>query len=124
MPFSFEDMERFAAEAWGELGTKTVHKWAEFNARYFAGALRPVPLVLSHTQPFGRLLAFCSYGTGIKSGRTITLNVPKHHTVLVADNGVLLHEMIHQYLFERGEALTPHQKKHGAMTLPQKKGRR
>jgi hypothetical protein len=36
-------------------------------------------------------------------GRTITLNVPKLNKHLLADNGVLLHEMCHQCLFERGD---------------------
>jgi hypothetical protein len=61
MACTLENMERFATEAWGPLGTDTVRKWAEFNARYFAGELRPVPLVFTHTQPFGRRVAFCSY---------------------------------------------------------------
>lgn len=103
-PFTFADMERFAFEAWGPFGHRIVHKWAEFNRLYFAGVLRPVPLVLHHTQPFGKLLAFCSYSGPDQPGRTITLNVPKDHHRLLADNNTLLHEMVHQYLFERGEA--------------------
>lgn len=43
------------------------------------------------------------YGGHEKPGRTITLNVPKDHNDLLADNNTLLHEMIHQFLFERGE---------------------
>jgi hypothetical protein len=31
------------------------------------------------------------------------LNVPTRYDCLVADNATLLHEMVHQYLFERGE---------------------
>ena len=58
--FSFADMHRFASEAWGPLGTDTVNKWAEFNQRYFGGLLRPVPVVITHTQPFGKRIAFCS----------------------------------------------------------------
>jgi hypothetical protein len=100
--FTFDDMLRFATEAWGPLGTKTARMWAVYNDRYFDGALKPVPLVITHTQPFGRRLAFCSYHSD-GEGRTITVNVPKKHDQLLADNGVLLHEMIHQYLFERGE---------------------
>lgn len=65
-------------------------------------ALRPVPLVLTNTLPFGKRLAFCSYNPD-SSGRTITLNVPQNHKVLLADNNTLLHEMVHQFLFERGE---------------------
>jgi len=99
--FTIADMYRFATEAWGPLGTATVSKWREFNGRYFDGRLRPVPLVITNTQPFGRRSAFCSYDP-TASGRTITLNVPERHHSLVADNGVLLHEMIHQALFERG----------------------
>jgi hypothetical protein len=101
--FTIDDMYRFATEAWGPLGTTTVDKWKEFNERYFDGRLRPVPLVITNTQPFGKRLAFCSYNSAYNaSGRTITLNVPKDHQSLLADNGVLLHEMIHQALFERG----------------------
>jgi len=100
--FTIEDMHRFACEAWGPLGASIVNRWCEFNARYFDGALRPVPLVVSNTLPFGKALAFCSYDPGA-SGRTITLNVPKNHKRLVADNNTLLHEMVHQFLFERGE---------------------
>jgi hypothetical protein len=101
--FTVEDMRRFAFEAWGQLGASAVMKWAEFNDAYFDGALRPVPLVFTQTLPFGKAIAFCSYGDQDKPGRTITLNVPWHGDFLVADNGTLLHEMIHQYLFERGE---------------------
>jgi hypothetical protein len=100
--FTFDDMVKFATEAWGPLGTNTANMWAVYNERYFDSALKPVPLVITHTQPYGARLAFCSYGAN-KGGRTITVNVPQHHKVLLADNGVLLHEMIHQFLFERGE---------------------
>ena len=102
VPFTIEDMHRFAGEAWGQLGFNVVKKWCEFNATYFNGTLRPVPLVLTHTQPFGNRLAFCSYNPNT-SGRTITLNVPKQYNCLLADNCSLLHEMVHQFLFERGE---------------------
>jgi len=74
--FTVEDMHRFAGEAWGPIGVNIVEKWCEFNASYFDNALRPVPLVITHTQPFGKRLAFCSYNPD-STGRTITLNVPK-----------------------------------------------
>jgi hypothetical protein len=101
--FTFDDMLRFATEAWGPLGTSTAHMWRVYNERYFGGVLRPVPLVMTHTQPFGRRLAFCSYGGPDQPGRTITVNVPKDHDQLLADNATLLHEMVHQCLFEAGE---------------------
>src|SRR5215467_5851172 len=101
--FTLADMERFAGEAWGELGLAIVEQWRHFNERYFGGELRPVPVVITNAQPFGKRLAFCSYNGTDRAGRTITLNVPKNHRHLLADNNALLHEMIHQLLFERGE---------------------
>jgi hypothetical protein len=106
-PFTVEDMRRFAGEAWGQFGVNVVERWCEYNATYFDNVLRPVPLVITHTQPFGKRLGFCSYNPNT-TGRTITLNVPsqKHfgrRYELLADNCSLLHEMVHQLLFERGE---------------------
>src|SRR5262245_13188944 len=98
--FSVEDMRRLAGEAWGQLGIDIVAKWCDFNASYFDGALKPIPIVITNAQPFGKRLAFCSYNPGT-SGRTITLNVPKDHRRLLADYNTLLHEMLHQFLFER-----------------------
>ena len=99
--FTVADMHRFAVEAWGPIGTAIVDKWVEFNGTYFGGVLRPVPLVITNTLPFGKRLAFCSYGGPHNPGRTITLNIPKDHCRLLADNNTLLHEMLHQFLFER-----------------------
>lgn len=100
--FTLDDMARFATEAWGPFGGAVVEKWSEFNRRFFSGKLKPVPLVLTNTLPHGRLLAFCSYSHA-GHGRTITLNAPQFGRDLVADNNTLLHEMVHQHLFERGE---------------------
>jgi hypothetical protein len=93
-------MLKCAGEAWGEIGISAVRKWIAYNDLYFGGVLRPIPLIITQAQPFGRRLAFCSYG---RSGRTITINLPHQHHFLVGDNGTLLHEMVHQFLFERGE---------------------
>jgi hypothetical protein len=103
LPFTFDDMLRFATEAWGPLGANTVRMWSLYNERYFGGALKPIPLVITQTMPFGRRIAFCSHSCN-GGGRTITVNVPGAHEKLLADNGTLLHEMIHQFLFERGES--------------------
>jgi hypothetical protein len=101
-PFTVEDMVRFAGEAWGELGIAIVSRWCEFNATYFDNALKPVPLVITNTMPYGKRIGFCSYDPDA-TGRTITLNVPKDKHQLLADNNTLLHEMVHQFLCELGE---------------------
>src|SRR5262245_8920095 len=95
-------MDRFAAAAWGELGANIVKKWAEFNERYFGGSLRPIPLIITSTLPYGRLIGSCSYNPKTGS-RLIKLNLPSCHNLLVADYNTLIHEMVHQYLQERGE---------------------
>lgn len=102
MDFTFAEMERFAAVAWGELGANVARKWAEFNAEYFGGTLRPTPIIITSTLPYGHRVADCI--GGLNGGRRlIRLNVPAKSDVLVADNNTLLHEMIHQYLAERNE---------------------
>ena len=100
--FTAADMIHHAGEAWGDRGVAIVERWRAYNDKYFGGRLRPVPLILTHTQPFGRRIAFCSHSTA-GGGRTITLNLPGQHDVLVADAATLLHEMIHQLLFEQDE---------------------
>jgi hypothetical protein len=109
MRFTLKDMERFALEAWGPFGAKVVERWVELNDRYFDGKLKPIPLVLTHAQPYGKRLAFCSHNPNGAHHRTITLNVPHNpgaagSYALLADNGALTHEMIHQLLQQRGVA--------------------
>jgi hypothetical protein len=55
--------------------------------------------------PFGKRIGQCSHNVG-GDGRAITLNLPDCGRRLVADNNTLLHEMLHQFLFERGEDST------------------
>jgi hypothetical protein len=100
MTFTFDDMLNFAGEAWDELGISAVRKWAVFNEKYFGGALRPIPLVITNTLPYGKRIGFCSYGD---YGRIIVINIPKDHDHLVGDNDTLLHEMVHQFLVEHHE---------------------
>jgi hypothetical protein len=100
MSFTHTDMAIFAQEAWGPLGSSVVQLWLRFNDAYFGGKLKPIPIVITHTMPFGRSIGRCCQGVG----RTIALNLPSRHDALVADANTLLHEMIHQHLHERGES--------------------
>jgi hypothetical protein len=96
--FSLEDMRRFAVEAWGELGDNVVKQWARFNEIFFEGGLRPIPLVITQTQPFGKNIGKCGQGGTWRQGRLIQLNLPLAAGRLVADNCTLLHEVVHQNL--------------------------
>ena len=117
LQFSVEvDMRRFAGEAWGPLGVRIVEQWCEFNATYFDGALRPVPLVITSTRSH---MEDDSSGILLVQSReewpaqTITLNIPQFKKVLLADNNTLLHEMVHQFCFERGARMRPTWGSHG-----------
>ena len=98
--FTLDDMRHVAKEAYGQLGVTIVDQWNVFNRVYYYGALRPIPIFITQSQPFGKRIAYCTGGNG---PRHIALNIPNNHTKLVADNCTLLHEMLHQYLHERGE---------------------
>ena len=103
MQFGVDDMIRFAGQAWGEIGVNVVNKWAEFNESYFGGKLKPIPIIITPTLPYGKRLAdSCSGLNGAR--RLIRLNLPVSGHVLIAEYNGLLHEMVHQFLFEHGEA--------------------
>jgi hypothetical protein len=104
--FTIDDMRNFAGEAWGALGVRAVEQWCKFNATYFGGALRPIPLVITQTLPYGHRIGQCAYDPGA-TGRALTLTVPRVGGYgsydLLADNNTLIHEMVHQLLQERGD---------------------
>jgi hypothetical protein len=62
--FAFEDMRRHAAEAFGLLGGEIADTWRKFNTAYFNDTLRPIPLIVSQTLPFGRRIGQCSHNRG------------------------------------------------------------
>ena len=80
--FTIEDMRRFAGEAWGELGANVVEQWCRFNVAYFDNALKPVPLIITNTQPIGKRIGFCCYNPGA-SGRTISTERPRGSCTVV-----------------------------------------
>jgi hypothetical protein len=98
--YTFEEMRRALVVGWGELGERTALCWRDFNRLYFANELQPLPIFLTPTMPYGRMLGWTCCGNAVTH---IALSSPKDGNVLVADRGVLLHEMIHQFLHERGE---------------------
>ena len=65
------------------------------------GKLRPVPLVITHTQPFDKRLALLARMIPARMGARSPSSPEEGAYALLADNGTLLHEMIHQSLFER-----------------------
>jgi hypothetical protein len=98
--YTFEEMRRALVVGWGELGERVAQCWRDFNRLYFADELLPLPIFLTATMPYGRMIGWTCCADAVTH---IALASPNDGTILVADRGVLLHEMIHQFLHERGE---------------------
>jgi hypothetical protein len=96
--FTFDDMRRALVKGWGETGLHIACTWDEFNQDYFGGELQPIPIFLTQTSPYGHWLGLTCCQNPVTH---IALCRPGDGTKLVADCGVLLHEMIHQLLSQR-----------------------
>lgn len=98
MAYNLEAMRTAAGEAFGSLGETVVANWQVLNTRYFASQLQPAPIQLVETLAYGRGRGNFIYGwtddAGRHTGRCLVL------AALRANNGSLLHEMIHQFIYE------------------------
>ena len=114
---SWESMRSFMQIGWGSTGQKAYDDYCSFNRKFFSDQLPPAHISFSYTSQFGRWLGQCAYGKERSGGRhtmaRITLCRPLGRELpasfrnrqysLCADSAVLLHEMLHLYLFQRGE---------------------
>ena len=96
-----DEMKTFLTLGWGKFGTSIQAAWCKYNDLYFNNTLKPLPIVPTAILPYGHCVAYTRGSRGIANH--IMLAAPKQGEVLVADKGVLLHEMIHQHLFETGK---------------------
>ncbi len=97
---SFTEMRTWLFHDWGNLGSRVAECWLEYNKRYFGGRLKPVPIALVSTSPYGHWLGLTRCGE--HRTHLIELTSPGQGKKLIADRGVLLHEMVHQHLAETG----------------------
>ena len=97
------EMRRALVAGWGRLGGRVADYWDEYNRAYFGGRLRPLPIFLTPVSPYGHWVGRTCVSREVTH---IALTAPKSGEFLVANRGVLLHEMLHQYLFEWG--VCPH----------------
>jgi len=100
---SREQMRTFLEYGWGDVGLTVFSTWEEFNARFFTNQLCPIPIVLVATSPWGHWWACTHIVPTQRRVAFIALTSP-YNAVLRPDRGVLLHEMIHAALAERGES--------------------
>jgi hypothetical protein len=96
-----KQMRIFLEYGWGELGLNVFNAWEDFNAHFLDDKLRPIPIVITATSPFGHWYG-CTHWVAQRRVAFIALTAPSNAT-LRSDCGVLLHEMVHAYLVERGE---------------------
>lgn len=98
-PLTFPEMRKMMSWSWGDRGVWAADLWRKFNEAYWGGQLEPVPIWFPQASPYGHWVGLCS---GNRQGQTqhIQLLRGKPDDFLAH---VLLHEMIHQYLFETGQ---------------------
>ena len=114
---TWEGMRNFLTLGWGGAGEKAFADYQKFNERFFQGQLPPTHLSFNYTSQYGRWLGQCAFGEVTPHGtrplarislcRPLTNALPArfrgYQYSLCADSAVLLHEMLHLYLFQRGE---------------------
>lgn len=98
-----EQMRAFLSSGWGELGERIFGHFNELNDRFFAGSLAPMPICVVPVSPYGHWAGLCCGSTTRREAALIYLCVPRDGKTLVADRGVLLHEMLHAHLMARGD---------------------
>ena len=95
--FTLADMEHFLVCTYANLGQEIFDLWVEYNNTYFDGRLKPIAITITAVAPHGRWIGLC------RGTRQITLAMPDSEKPRnVSGPGTLLHEMIHQHIFELG----------------------
>lgn len=97
-----DQMSLFLRAGWGDLGASVFTAWEKFNAEYFRDELKPCVISIAAAAPHGRL-GYCSCEEG-RAADHICLIAPKYFNVLVPDKNMLVHEMVHAVLAQRGDA--------------------
>lgn len=95
---TFKQAQQIASCAFGKKGEAITAIWNAYNHEYFRGKLKPVPIIFVPTSPYGHWIGL-SVGTKNKKSALIYL---KSGESWDDTRSVLLHEMIHQCLVERG----------------------
>ena len=99
IPISREQMECMLKWTYGDEGAEFARLWCAFNDQLFDGKLSPVPIYQPTATPFGHWI-----GQYQGNERNESLCIQLMRGRERADKiSILLHEMIHQRLWESGE---------------------
>lgn len=94
---SFEDAVLIGDRCFGSLGRQTVALWKRYNHDYFNGLLESTPVLYVPTSPWGAWVGCFT------RDRNIYLMCPGEKRSWGYVRGVLLHEMLHQFLEQSGK---------------------
>lgn len=98
LPLSFFDALTVSTKAFGANGERVVRLWQQYNRAFFAGELKPVPVLFVPTSPYGHWAGLC---TGMPAIRVVN-NILLMRRTWPRTREILLHEMVHQHLVETG----------------------
>lgn len=85
------------------LGLEVLDEWKSLNKILWGNVLKPIPITASNAMTYGRCIGFFSYAghSEIRIKSSYLQRVPQDTWGTWKD--ILFHEMIHQYLEERGD---------------------
>lgn len=94
--FSYNDMLKLMRWTNGEEGELITKLWSALNQKHFDNVLKPLPLWFPSAMPYGKVIGRF---TGNPEGQSLSIQIKASENFQSKAN-ILLHEMIHQYLFE------------------------
>lgn len=95
-PMTLEQLEQMMAWSFGAEGASVAKLWGAFNRELWGGALMPCPIWFPAATAYGKWAGLYTRNQDYQS-----LHIQIKHGVSFDDKaGILLHEMVHQYLGE------------------------
>lgn len=95
-----EEMMNICSWAFGDEGELLSKVWQGLNQDWFYGKLNPLPIFITNVFPYGSAIARCFGNPKFSIAHHIEIKESLDEQKKV---DVLLHEMIHQFLFESNE---------------------
>jgi hypothetical protein len=92
-----EDVRRISLDAYGDAGASLVDLWTLYNALFFGDELRPILITRTRVFRYGACIGM----TTVCDGRHIQVKAFKPE-IDAQQRAILLHEMLHQSLHQRG----------------------
>lgn len=97
-PITLDEFNKLMKWAYSDRGVVLSKAWVRINEEYFDGVLKPCPILLPSSPPYGHWIGLCSNN---EFGETVHIQLKRDMT-LENHIDVLLHECLHSYLFARG----------------------